>query len=301
MQYNDKGILLIAVGSNQYGRMAANLASSIRAIDANIKIHLVWSGESISHLTDKHKELFTSMSECPKEYYTKGEKSVYIKPKLFMYELSPFKETLFLDSDVILISDNTFKNPSTIFDELKDVELTFQNRDFFDLSKEEINEGYSFWCNVKDVKEKYFAGGFKNGTGKYYSLHSEFVYFNRSDSNAKFFKLAQQIFDKPLVKGKEWGGDLPDELAFAIAMAITGKYPHKDKYLPLFWFAAEKQIPLSQIRSNYYGISIGGHILPERIKGEYESLAKVYAKMMNLPYHFPVFAKKTWAKERASM
>ena len=331
MWQGGRGILILALGSPEYGRMAANLASSIRYADANIKIHLVWSGAGISHLTEKHKALFTSMAECPLEYYTKpnrqpivgaenfsplqpttghgqmqNDRSVrnpllgrgqggavsYIKAKTCIYELSPFDETLFLDADMIWFSNPQRKNASTMFDELAGVELTFQNRGYFDLRNEKLNETYSNWCNIAEVKEKYFTGGIEENKGRFYHLHSEFVFFTRSESNKQFFDLAKEIFGNPKVKPAVFDGDIPDELAFDIAVALTGKNPHRDGFLPIHWFAMEGPANISQLQNKFYGLSMGGNNLPKQIMEKYKMLARFYARALNLPYSFSITPKK---------
>ena len=294
----ERGILIIALGAPEYGRMAANLASSIRFADKDMKIHLVWSGQSISHLTDAHKALFTSMAECPAEYYTKNGKTVYLKAKTCIYELSPFEETLFLDADMIWFSNRQFKNATTVFNELKDVELTFQNRGHFDLKKDVLNENYSNWCNIKEVKAKYFTGAIGGEKGRFYHLHSEFVFFKRSESNKAFFKLCREIFDKPKVKPADFDGDIPDELAFDIAVAITGKNPHKENYLPIHWFAMDGKASLHDLHDKYYGLSMGGNNLPPRVMEKYKMLAKVYARSLGLPFSFSISPKKRWSPTR---
>jgi hypothetical protein len=296
--YSGRGILIIALGHPQYGNMAANLASSIRAMDKGMNIHLVHTNESISHFTDKHKALFTSMQVCPPQYYTKNGKTVYLKAKTCIYELSPFEQTLFLDADMIWFSDNTYKNATSVFDELKDVNLTFQNRGFFDLHNENIKEDYIYWCNIKEVKEKYFKGAIDKDKGRFYHLHSEFIYFSRSDENHRFFNLVREIFDNPKVKAADFDGDIPDELAFDIAVAVTGRHPHKDFFLPIHWYATEGPFDEKKMRNKFTGISIGGNNLPPATLAKYNGFAKYYSRVLKLPYHFNAFPKKRWSLTR---
>lgn len=115
-----RGILLVALGAPEYGYMAANLAASIRHSDSEVNIHLVYAGKAISHFTAAHKALFSSMAECPAEYYTRGTRdegrgindpatdkqqqtTEYIKAKTHIYELTPYEETLFLDVDMYIL------------------------------------------------------------------------------------------------------------------------------------------------------------------------------------------------------
>lgn len=295
----NKGILLIALGHPHYGRMAANLASSIRCLGKDVNIHLVHSGESISHLTPEHKALFTSMAVCPSEFYTKNGKIVYLKAKTCAYELSPFDETILMDVDLILLGQKSMKQ---LFEELKQLDFTMQNRGHFDLNTPQVDAGYSMWCNIKEVKEKYETDG------KFYQLASEFIYFKRSDENKKYFDLVREVFDSPKVntvihnKGKKiadnFGGDLPDELAFDIASAVLKKYPHKENFVPVFWFAADKKADMSRLSKDYYGYSIGGNSLPVPVMHKYTGLCRYYAKQLGLPFHYSVQSKRQWLPER---
>lgn len=302
MDKTGRGIVIIALGNVQYGNMAANLASSIRFADKDINIHLVHTESSITHLTAAHKALFTSMSLCPVEYYTKNGKTVFLKAKTCVYDLSPFEYTLMLDADMIWFSDHTFKNATTVFESLKEVDLTFQNRGCIDLRKEELPKDYIFWCDINEVKEKYFEDGFVNEKeGLFYHLHSEFVYFNRSKENRIFFTYVQTIFNSPQVKTVNFDGDIPDELAFDIAIAITGLNPHQDMYLPIHWFNAEGRFDDKKDRVKYFGMSIGGNQISQAVLDRYNKFAKFYAKALKLPYHFNAHPKKRWSATRQNM
>lgn len=284
-----KGIVLIALGSPQYGRMAANLAASIRYKDKDVNIHLVYSDDALNHLTEQHKSLFTSFAECPKEYYTKNGNAVYIKAKTCVYELSPFEITIFLDADMIWIPT---KSISSLFDSLSNIDFTFQNRGYADLSKDNLKKDFSNWCDINEVKEKYET------TGKFYHLASEFIYFKRTESNEKYFNYVREIFDNPKVKATEFGQDIPDELAFDIAACVLGHYPHKDNFVVVYWGLADKQMSWHEVLNNYYGYSIGGNVIPDTILQRYNQLAQAHAKGLNLPYHYKAYNKKQWNKQR---
>jgi len=294
-----KGIVLLALGNPQYGRMAANLIASIRSTDKEVGIHLVYSGNSLSHVSEQHKALTTSIQECPVEYYTKNGKEVYLKAKTFLYDLSPFDETIFIDVDLVWFGNkNKF---SKMFEALSSVDFTMQNRGYFDLGKSEINEHYSMWCNIKEVKEVYKT------TGRFYQLASEFIYFKRSDSNKAYFELVKEIFDNPKVstviysKGKKiadsFAGDVPDELAFDIASCVLKKYPHKDNFVPIYWFATEPKMDMNSILNKYFGFSIGGSAIPLASLNLYTDLSKHYAKGLNV-LHYAVTNKRNFLPER---
>lgn len=291
-QPTGEGIVIIALGHPEYGKMAANLAASIRFADPFVKIHLVYTPSSITHIQAAHKALFTSMAECPAECYTKNGRSVYLKAKTHIYDLSPFEKTIMLDADMLFLSDESKKGAWQLFQDLKDVEFTFQNRGFLDLSAETLDPTFSRWANVNEVKAVYQT------TGKFYHLASEFIYFTRTDSNKEFFDLAKKIFDEPKVKSFVFDNDIPDELAFDIAAAVLGKYPHKDNYVPIYWFATDKKKGLQDVRKTHYGLSIGGNVLPDDVLNKYLNEAKAHARRLGLPYHFKVFPKKQWSVGR---
>src|SRR5690349_4651451 len=115
-----KGIVLIALGNAHYGRMAANTAASIRHSDPDVNIHLVYTGGAISHLSDKHKVLFTSMAPCPQHCYTQQGAVNYLKAKTHIWELSPYEETILIDVDLLIFGQNRV---SKWFDSLKDVDF----------------------------------------------------------------------------------------------------------------------------------------------------------------------------------
>ncbi len=293
------GVVLIALGNPQYGRMAANLAASLRFSDKEINIHLVYSGSSLSHLTPEHKALFSSMAECPAEYYTKNEKTVYLKAKTYIYELSPFEETILMDVDLVWFAT---KPVSQLLEELKQFDFTMQNRGFFDLSKNEVDEHYSMWCNISEVKHKYETDG------RFYQLASELIYFKRTEENKKYFGMVREVFDNPQVntmvhsKGKKiadgFGGDIPDELAFDIASCVLKKYPHQENFVPVFWFSADKAKDMNEIMKNHYGYSIGGNVFPAPVLKRYTGLCRFYAKALGLPFHYNVHPKRQWLPER---
>ncbi len=288
----NKGIVFIALGEPQYGKMAANAAASIRVADKAVNIHLVYQGKSISHLTEKHKALFTSMAECPPEYYTKNGKEVFLKAKTHIYDLSPFDVTILLDADLITFGR---KPISLLFDELQHIDFTMQNRGFADLSAAKLNSKFSLWADINEVKEQY------NTTGRFYHLASEFIYFKRSDENEKYFALVKEIFKAPKVKAMAFGNDIPDELAFDIATAVMGKYPHRDNYVPVYWFAADKTKEWKDILTTHYGYSIGGNLMPENVLYRYHQLARAQARNLQLPFHYKVYAKKKWNAERKTI
>ena len=292
--HKSRGAVILALGSPHYGRMAANAAASIRFTDKATPIHLVYSGDSLSHLTLAHKALFTSMAECPPEYYTKNGKVNYIKAKTCIYELSPFKETLMLDADLLWFGSTPV---GCLMKELSTVDFTMQCRGVYDYTSGKNEGGYTHWCNVTEAQKVYKLNN------KIYQLSSELLWFRKTKQTRKLFKMVREVFDHPKINTDKFIGDVPDEFAYNIATAKLGMYPRKNKEVFIYWPYLDHQTGgnWSEILNNYYGYSMGGNSVQPPALLKYEQMAKAHANALGLPYHFKLFPKKRWDKARATI
>lgn len=292
MKKEKKGVLLIALGHAYYGRMAYTLASSIRHTCPDVNIHLVSTESSLAHLNESQLDVFNTISEAPYDSYHRKGNLEYIKSKTWMYNLSPFDTTIFLDVDMIWL---TKKSINSLFEELKDVDYTVQNRDFVELSDPALNAGYSQWADVTEIKEQY-----KFKKGRYYSLHSEFVYFKKNQKNKLFFNEWIKQYDHLKVKHATFANGIPDELPLSIATVIHQQYPHKDAFLPIYWERAEKPLNRPELISNYYGYSIGGNHLTTTQKNTYNDFANYYANQKGSNVVFKTDSKTKFLTERSN-
>ena len=306
-----RGILLIALGAPEYGHMAANLAASIRYGDPEIAIHLVHTERSVSQLTPAHKAFFSSMVECPSTYYTReptvnGQQSTntqtpvpspqaieYIKAKTHIYDLSPFDETLFLDVDMYILPatkmSDVIANLSSVCD------YTIENRGYADLSlpAEKLNPNYSTWVNILDVKKHYRT------KGRFYHLHSEFIFFKKNEKNKKFFDMVREVYDTRPVAWTVFDGAVPDEYAFDIASCILGHYPHQENYIAIYWHGMDGRKDWNKdVVRNYIGFSLGGNFIPEWISSKVNAYKQLYRKSLKLPHLFNVPPKRRWNVKR---
>lgn len=276
MSNGTTGVLLISCGHEYYFNMAANLAMSLKASDANLPIHLVYHG-NLSKIENK-LHFFDSIAECPAHAYTKNLKTRYFKVKTFIYDLSPFDNTVFLDADLIWFQRPLMELVNT---ELKDIDFTIQNRDKYDLSNGH-NPKY-FWAEYKDVKAKY-----KEFPNHYlYSLHSEFIWFKKTDANRAYFDKVKEFYDNPPVPPTKFAGDVADELPFAMAMIETGMTPHKTPFVPVCWSQLDTKAgyDISKLRQNYYGFSVGGNAIARQMWETYNIMAGSYGNHFNLPVY----------------
>lgn len=280
-----RGILLLAMGHPNYGEMAANLGMSIKAGSPNMPIVLVTHGRALAHIP-MYLSMFTDIITVPDEMIMKNGKVTYFKAKTHIYDLSPFDETIFLDVDTLWFQ----RSPITqMFEELKNVDFTIETRGTMKCKW--------FWGDMEEVKKKL------NITNRVPDVHSEFIYFKKTAKNKIFFDKVKELYDNPPTKPTDFAGDIPDEYAFTIAIALLGHYPHQERFLPLFWQNAEKPRMLSSVVENFKGLSVGGTKFPDVAKRYYETVAKSAAQRVGGYGHhyFRLRKKKTYLPERQKL
>lgn len=286
-----KGVLLLALGHNNYTRMATQLAMSIKLSSPQTHITLA----KCEHLEFTPQQdmikFIDDVIDVPREYYMKGGLDEFIKAKVYLYDITPYEETIFIDSDVLF---NPRKDINKLFEELKDVDFTIQNRGAFELGKGELDVKLSWWCNVNDILPAY-----KLTEGKYYSLSSEFIYFKKCKEVEKLFKTAKEVYAKPLVQTIQFAGGIPDEVVFSISMIINNYYPHKVYYTPIYWEQAErKRLKGEALFSQFYGYSLGGKSLDNVVKTTYDNLVQWFCNQYGIKHYFKAKDKSQWLPER---
>jgi hypothetical protein len=274
-----KGILIQALGHNNYYQMAVALAASIKVNNPNLNICLVTDND----VKDNHVGLFRMIKKPIQKSITNGEKIEYIKAKLYMYDYSPFDETIFLDADQIMIGERDLEK---VFNELENIDFTMSNTGI---------AGFSVWANIEEVQNIY-------GKKDFWNFHSEFVYFKKSDKVKKFFDTAKKVYADNKIESatKFANATMADELAFQCAAIVTGIYPHKQNWTPNFWYDRADRLKdkYPYELTDYITYSIGGKTTPQRIKDNYNILAKHYFAILGLSNPYQVVDKMKFLPER---
>lgn len=284
-----RGILIIALGHSNYGRMALALAASLR-YTSKLPIALAYDSSAISQIQGNLNH-FDELIPVPEKYYHRRGMKEYIKAKTAIYKLSPFEETIYLDADIIWLP----KRPiDQIFEELKDVNLAIQSRGSVDLNQNHLPDKASFWCDLNEYKKEY-------GGDKFYSLSSEFIYFKKTKENSKIFTDAAKAYDNLKVSHTVFAGGIPDELVFNIALLQNGTENYKDFYTPIYWEQAErKNMQPADMHQKYYGYSAGGKVYSNTEKKFYDNLSQFYGNHTGVHY-FKLKDKMRYLPERANI
>lgn len=290
-----RGVLLIALGKSQYGCYAANLAASIRFNDPELPIHLVHTEESITQLAPAHMALFTSHSICPTEAYTSpGGLAQYIRAKTYMYELSPYDETLFIDADAMILPG---KSLMTLMSKLSEsCHFTMQNRGCIDLSKDEKFKTYTVWCDTDEYKKHY-----KQRKGFFYQYQSEFAFFKKNKKNKVYFDLVRELYDAPPIRTEGFDNGIPDEYCFNLATALLHHYPAESGRVFLYWsFLDGAKDWYRTVIKQYVGFSLGGNATSPDLRMKVKAYNNLFRQKLKLPYLFTPHSKKQWNQHRVS-
>lgn len=284
-----KGIIIFAMGHQNYYYMAENLAASLIANGSrkdNIPIGLICD--------NKHKirysELFDDIILIEKEKFMEDGKVVFNNATVQVYDLSPYDITMKLDADMIWLNGRPV---SKLFEQLKNVDLTFSN------TGHGWNQKKSEWASEADIKKAY---KFKSNH-KLYRIYGEFLYFKKSQKAAGYFEKVKEIYFNPLISCEEFAnGNMTDELSFQLACMATKTYPHEDNFTPVYnhflGLTEYARIHAYQLPGNFYGYSIGGSITSKWQKTMYDNHAKHYFKQLGLSMPYMACNKNTFLKER---
>lgn len=280
----DRGILLLAMDSPYYGSWAWNLAAGIKSANPDTRVALAYKGDSLRFI-QQVRHLFNDIIEIPDHCVNRNGFNSYLRAKTCLYELSPYKETIYIDADVIWFYN---KDINALWEEVNKFDFSMGCRGINDLDA----DPRMIWCKAQDLRI--------HGENTVYNLSSEFIYFKKTEKVKSFFDLSQKFFDNPGVEYNLFGGTVPDELAFQISMMKCDIRPHKDFFLPFYWEPFHKKnLNAPEIYSkDWFGYSIGGNQINPTQKNIYDSLAKLYAKQFGARYSFLSYSKKEVLKHR---
>jgi len=271
------GIVIIATNHPYYGRMAYNLAVTIKASE-NFPVTLLYQSPAINHLSTNQRGIFDELIEIPSEI--PGGWGA----KLYLDKLSPYHETLYLDADMLWLP---YRKPSELFEELNPYEYT----GITEGKTGDPNLAYYFWADESEIREKYKVESV-------YQWRSEVIYFKKE---TKLFNKARKINPTVALKSvKKFGTGIPDELYINIAAALLDIHPHRYKWTPAYWPRLFKDVIKPDL-SGYYLISFGSNWASTNMKKYYMTVLKSAANKLGVLPMFELTSKRSFMPERQKM
>jgi len=287
-----QGILIVAVANAMYGRLAYNLAVTIKAADPKFPVAVLTGGDvALSHLDNGQKKVFDKIIHVPEADEMKAG------AKLLSYDHTPFEATLVIDADNLWMKEH---QPSDVFQALKGKKFAGITEGWIDQDGKDnrLNEHYPMWANYKEIKKAY-----KLGSGRMYQWRTEVFYFEKSAATAALFKKALEVYRKPKVPFMVWDGGMPDELALNIAAAITKTEPHVFNWQPTYWHQKHggRVLPLQIITKDHFIFSGGGNFAPPSVQKMYNSIASTAHRKLGLQFLFTLQSKRNSLSGRQKM
>lgn len=275
----EKGVLLIAYGGMNYAQMAYNMVLSLRHYSPKVKVAVVHDG-CMNKLNESRPDWKTYFDHIdifiPK---SAGENKVCLD------KLTPFKHTLYLDVDGIIVKDITplldgcIKHTSPLLCQVH--------------GKGGVNDSINYAIWAKNVSA--WAWFDIPIDGFFQATQTSIVYF--SDKAGYLFDMMREKFNFPKKYfTHHWGNSVPDELIFSgvaahhqldIDMkAVTDKNP------VFFANSVNRSVMLRQIEKNNYVLGFCG--AARQLRKKYLSYGNVFlSKMKGQPFDvIKVFNRK---------
>ena len=301
----NKGIVIVALGHDNYRRMAFNLAMSIRVSNPDAQIALISNAGVKDKFNIFEKQYFSHFIEVDeKDYSINGKREIPLA-KTMIYELSPFNETVYIDSDSIWIKN---KKVSDLFNTYKDVNFGFtlyHPNAHYPVDSDNSNFWFKEGETARDLR-KYFK---LKKDAYYYHLQSSFLYFKKSKEAEQIFARAKDLFITRDFQFRDWADSMPDELAFSLSL-LNLNFKIENPYKDIFFYPMSeivdnglkrgvKPTERTLIEKNYFFISMAGHIMSKGLKDLYNDHVKWnYAQHQNVKNPFLWIDKRDYLKER---
>lgn len=258
--------------------MAYNLAFSLKHFNPDLPITIYHDGV-LNTLHESQRNYFDTIIE---------ENTLDISTfKTRLYELSPYKETLYLDVDGITLKD------------ILPLTKLLYNKDFYVFS----------WGNHKleqgnDMKNMRWA--FANDLWEHFKLSKDavvpgtqtsMIYFRKTETAKKIFDTWKEVSENPMPLDKlreKWGGTQPDELYLNAALALLNIEGNSEHYM-LFGNHFDNRT-FGQLKNDFYFLSIYGGIgnTMKRYWKWYNQLIREYHKAYSIqaPFQYENFFKE---------
>ncbi len=253
----------LAINSKDYGKMAYNLAVSIKA-QCNEPFTVITDAESLTGIPEGDKWVFDEIITVES-----GLNPFEVKTRLPEYCTE--KHNIFIDADMLAIKD-----VAELVKVLKKQSLFI---DVIDKKPTNIT-----WADTKDIVKHHEL------ERAVWHVNTSIISWRKSASNDKFFKKANDFYNDPLQKHIKIGAYYPDEIPIVAAMAACKRYPK-----PLTGIVYHHQTGKFNFReaNNHYFLSLNGKMSRfDPMVREYDRRTRANAFLFSAPhFKFNVSAK----------
>lgn len=281
-----KVIVTMAIGDSTWGNMALNLALSIKANSPEQKTALIYTDGAIRGIEQLCGRFFDYAFQISHDSESQSsiELSFKSKPELYDMVLSMVpdaKQVIFMDADTLVAPG---KNVSEWFDEHSDKDFTsYCNDMYYYATQTRKRKDYTFWCDP-EIAKKYFG---LHPSSRLPQVNSSFLYWTVNERAKLLFDTAKELWECQYEDIQQYRGEKPDEFCFNIACAITGVYPHRNTYRPIYFTCFSEDRSTEYIYHYFRAFGFAGTGLSIlHLEGIYNDCVRYYRQ------HFGIFA--TW-------
>lgn len=275
----DKGVIIYAFKKPSYGKLAFNLAVSLKFHSPEIPICLIHDELALKHLGIDHLKFFDKFIPIERNDLYDNIHFAPGKAKILGYKYFPFDQNMILDADSICV-----RPIEPLFESCQAKPIYSQSTGTW---TEVADDWTCQWMNLKICKEVFKL------PKKYqlFEINSSFMLVKKCKESEKFYTQAMENYTAGVnhKKLRKWGGGFPDELAFNIAFAQTGLSPAFDDLKleninnviqkPVF-FSTNYTNRWGEIHKDYYflGFFGGRNFTSKSLQEHYDTLMRGHAK-----------------------
>lgn len=287
----NRGVCIVAVGHPYYGRMAFNLAKTIKAVDRDCQIQIICDGTALDHISRRETWVFDIVTHVSAQ---NG-----FRLKLNIDKISSFDQFVLMDADCAWVSNKSPIELMKIMAIGNDFAgITEGFHDYDDPAKNDVCKNYPFWADVEELRKMYDLGG------RIYQWRTEFMFVNKCDHVHDFFEDARWVYDRAseLSTLKMFAHSVPDELGINAAACIHGINPIPYKWRPTFWHRMHGYMPsIEELQHKYYAISCGSNVTSSLVKKLYDRVVKAASSKLGTQHVFPMINKREMMPHRQQM
>jgi hypothetical protein len=257
-----RGFILIAMGKPLYGRLAYNLANSIKSgyEGKDYPITLYYKGEVFRNFQNRHYTVFDEVKEIPEELSYYGGKLCPFLTKLSLYDLLPYEQNIYLDVDTICFEEAKY---GALFQRMEReyfctsfthiVRRSRHNRNTFE-------GGVHIWLDPLTLSEVFPE------LESFPVVCTSFMYLAKNEATKKLLEKAvslyKDVWDKKIILNKvEYRNQIADEPILSIALGLSQYKASEVPYTPITSpekFTSTNKEREEYIRRNYIGLTIPG-------------------------------------------
>lgn len=272
----DNGIVIYAFKKPSYGKLAFNLAISLKYHSPDIPICLIHDEEAIRHLADKLK-IFDVLIKIAHDDLYDGMKFTPGKAKLSGYKYFPFERNMIIDADSLCI-----RPVEPLFEKCGTKSIYAQT---VWVGDQQATEWTCTWMSLEACKQAFVLPK----AFQLFEINSSFFYVKKGKEAEAFYKQALSNYKPDHPKLRKWGGGFPDELAFNIAFAQTGVNPAFDDLkkedinniapIPVYF---SRSSPLKNVAQRtdlfFIGMYGGRNFTSKGLQAQYDAFMREYSR-----------------------